>query len=381
MARFKTSGAADNALAQLLQLAQMSQNRKISQQKVEVQREKNRQDKEKDVSNSYGDFVDNAVTPEDIVAARQTSNHLDGLIKNNPDAFINKRASDAKLNEKASDYMNYKATIDSAYDKYQYAKNLTNEQIQGWTLKDIMNELDYVENFESLMYEDPIDKKDPVKFAGHYTSKGLPAEGKEPNPLMRDTAIINEMIGDKGYKAVLNTALMALRTGNVIDDEELFYVLTGNKEGLKNKVTEIKEVTGGNIKSYRSSMNSIKKYRKQLDVAVAKKGIKGDQEFGLANIPMDAILAEYNIDKDSEWFQDESGEPLSFDDYKEEKMAEYADMTIQQVLDMWTKEEESLKYLMEEELYKYYKWVGEEYIEKGAVERAFKRELEKTKNK
>ena len=153
------------------------------------------------------------------------------------------------------------------------------------------------------------------------------------------------------------------------------------KEGLKNKVTEIKEVTGGNIKSYRSSMNSIKKYRKQLDVAVAKKGIKGDQEFGLANVPIDALFAEWDIDKDSDFYRDASGEPISFDDYKEEKMAEYEDMTVQQVLDMWTKEEENLKYLMDEELYKYYKWVGEEYIEKGATERAFKRELEKTKNK
>ena len=148
------------------------------------------------------------------------------------------------------------------------------------------------------------------------------------------------------------------------------------------KILDDQDVSVKGLRITAESISPIKvEYRKQLDVAVAKKGIKGDQEFGLANIPMDAILAEYNIDKDSEWFQDESGEPLSFDDYKEEKMAEYADMTIQQVLDMWTKEEESLKYLMEEELYKYYKWVGEEYIEKGAVERAFKRELEKTKNK
>ena len=379
--KFKTGSSSKEVLSQLFKMAESYADTQIAQQKIEVQREKNRQDKEKDMSNSYENLVDNVATPEDIIAARQTSNHLDGLIKNNPDAFINKQASDATLNEKTSDYLNYKTTIDSGYDKYQYAKNLTNEQIQGWTLKDIMNELDYIENFERLMYEDPISKKDPVKFAGHYLSKGKEVEGKEPNQPMRDISIINELTGDKGYKAVLNTALMALRTGNVIDDEELFYVLTGDKEGLENKVTEIKEVTGGNIKSYRSSMNSIKKYRKQLDVAVAKKGIKGDQEFGLANIPMDAILAEYNIDKDSEWFQDESGEPLSFDDYKEEKMAEYEDMTVQQVLDMWTKEEENLKYLMDEELYKYYKWVGEEYIEKGATERAFKRELDKRKNK
>ena len=47
---------------------------------------------------------------------------------------------------------------------------------------------------------------------------------------------------------------------------------------------------------------------------------------------------------------------------------------------MWKGEEEKLIYLLEEELMKYYKWVGSEYMEAGAKDRDFRRRLQETRN-
>ena len=184
----------------------------------------------------------------------------------------------------------------------------------------------------------------------------------------------------KQYKDVVNTAIMALRTGNVINDGEMFYVLTGDFEGLQEERERIQKTTGGVIKSYKSSLNSIKKYRKQLDVAVAKRDLKGDDKFPVFNVPFDVLQSEFEVDKDSEWFQNKDGTSMNFEEYQEEKLAQYEDMTVQDVLDMWTGEEENLIYLLEEELMKYYKWVGSEYMEAGAKDRDFRRRLQETRN-
>ena len=273
------SGVRDASIASLIEIINAMNKGNINSQNIAVEQEKLRGNKQIDISKAFNDFVKNVSTEYDIGHARRISNSLDPIIKDNPEAYINKLGSDAQLNETASDYMSYKTMIDSAYDKYQYAKNLSNDDIEKWTLKDIMNEQDYVNDFLSSIYEDPIDMKNPVKFAGHYISKGVKPSGikkgevwklKDAQPALKDISIINEM---KQYKDVVNTAIMALRTGNVINDGEMFYVLTGDFEGLQEERERIQKTTGGVIKSYKSSLNSIKKYRKQLDVAVAKRDL------------------------------------------------------------------------------------------------------------
>ena len=380
------SGVRDASIASLIEIINAMNKGNINSQNIAVEQEKLRGNKQIDISKAFNDFVKNVSTEYDIGHARRISNSLDPIIKDNPEAYINKLGSDAQLNETASDYMSYKTMIDSAYDKYQYAKNLSNDEIEKWTLKDIMNEQDYVNDFLSSIYEDPIDMKNPVKFAGHYISKGVKPSGikkgevwklKDAQPALKDISIINEM---KQYKDVVNTAIMALRTGNVINDGEMFYVLTGDFEGLQEERERIQKTTGGVIKSYKSSLNSIKKYRKQLDVAVAKRDLKGDDKFPVFNVPFDVLQSEFEVDKDSEWFQNKDGTSMNFEEYQEEKLAQYEDMTVQDVLDMWTGEEENLIYLLEEELMKYYKWVGSEYMEAGAKDRDFRRRLQETRN-
>tara|TARA_R100000808_G_scaffold7970_1_gene22831 strand:+ start:1437 stop:2543 length:1107 start_codon:yes stop_codon:yes gene_type:complete len=345
------------------------------QQRIAIQQEKEKNDKQINITNSFDELIDNISTPQDIQGAIQVSNSLNPIIKDNPEAIINKLGSDSKLNTTTSDYMNYKQQIDNAYDKYNYVKSLETKDIESWTLKDIMNEQDFVDDFLSSMYEDPIDMKTPVRFAGHYISKGIKSKNDSP---LKDISIINEM---KDYKDIINTAISALTTGNIITEEEAFYVLAGEKQKLLDRMKEVKANTKNNVKSYRSSLNSIKKYRKQLDIAIAKQELKGSNKFNAANIPMDLILSEYDIDKDSEWFKDKDGNPMDFDNYAEEKLSQYEDMTIQDVLDMWSSEEENLYFSMQEELKKYYHWTGDEMVIEGAKERAFERAIQEYKNK
>ena len=82
-----------------------------------------------------------------------------------------------------------------------------------------------------------------------------------------------------------------------------------------------------------------------------------------------------DIDKNHEWYQNKDGSSMDFDDYAEKKLSQYQEMSVQDVLDMWSSEEENLYYSMQEELKKYYHWTGDEMVIEGAKERVFERRL------
>ena len=322
---------------------------------------KARQNSVSEASKVLDDMINNATTGAGIANANLAVNSIDTLATGNPEAKINVLANKNLITEKAQDYLNYKNQIDIGLKKYhEVVRGYGDEDWSNLTVDTITNELMFLEEFDYHLYEDPLEKKNEKKFIGHYVSNyepktidtGFESVAISGGP-MSDTEVIARM---KSYKKSLNTALGALAGDKMITENELFFVKSGNIEGLKAERERIVKLSTSNLKSYRSSINTVKKFQKSLLQAIANGTAKEDDTVDLFGSVM---LSEVNIRKELE--NNAHYKDMDLDTAIEELASIYEGMTYSDVIEKMNEEISDYEFLMKREGKRFKLWSGSDF--------------------
>ena len=322
------------------------------------------------------DQINNAFTEEQLLYSGKNLPVLETLVGDNPEALIKLQTTSNTLQNNANDFLSYKSQInymsglrDSVVEVKDENGNLssapagwinhTEDDMSKYSLDYVQSELRAIENFRSTLYKDPVNKKDPLPFIGHYS----------PDGKITDIALINDV---EKREQVLLAAVAAMAENGIIDKHEMYYVVTGDKAGLDARRIEVLKDTRVMIKSNLSSKNAIKKYKKQLLNTIAKENLKGDELFaGLEGVNMESLYQSYNIDMENPYF-----EGMDMDTYIQEKNLQYSEMSINDVLKQWDSELHAYQLSLDFELDKFLKWSGTEYMaDTDKKERAERRGL------
>ena len=293
-------------------------------------------------------YIDGTNTLEGLTIAENNINTL-GSVSNNPADAALLMGAQSDVNSKRYLLENYKASLEKAAVMANNFVNYRVEDYRNMSIEDINNNLREIADFESYVYEGNVEEKKFNKFIGYHNSGG-----------MNDKQIINRM---DEYKKTLKTTLEALYNDGIIQDHEVFRVLTGDTEGLENDIKDNSKRITNNIKTKTSSVNAIKNHMKSLVNSLARSDIKStDSAVGQVIISTGdgaALVDEVSknlITTDGSRF---SGMDLS--DAITQFGAELSNMTYEQVLQVFNNEIASLEASIEGENNNFRKWTGRNF--------------------
>ena len=333
--------------------------------------------------------IENAANPNDLINSGMLANDLTSAVSSgNVEGVVKLSQANQSLSNTTQDYVNYKGAIDGGYNllnKWVMPKKSTpisglpgdvdvlsqpgdiptftqtidtGEELMDvasdlYTIDNINSALDEINNFESSLYTDPMKKDKEVKFINHY-----PLKNEAGETIGKDVDIINRLLGEGGLKDKLLTSLAALEDDDLITNNEIYYIVTGNKEGLENARTENITTSKANLISYRRSSNSIRSYQKQILNAIAKGQI--DKE-GKAIDIFNATLLFENLTVNELDFNNPLYAGMDEEDIKASKLSEYEGMSIGDVMAKW--DNELIKYhLMSQKENKRFKlWANQNF--------------------
>jgi hypothetical protein len=337
----------------------------MKQEKWIEEKQKNRETRLANATDALDDLVKNTINHSGFVSTGSvvTATKNAAAQSNDPAAIINAEATGLAYEANRNDHYRYVSAIDNGADIINRIDTYSDADWKNpnkMTVNHIMNELRAVDEFESALYTDPIKKDAEVKYIGHYSSGDK-----------TDRSIIGRMAE---YKKSLNAALMALTDEEpsgkrMIEDHELFYVITGNAKGLENAREEQTGIAESNIKSYTRSINAIEKYIKMVGQKVISGQINGGDTvpFDMAN-----MIAPYatQAQADNPAFAE-----MMPQDIASELAASYMDYTIDEILELWNQEKNDLDFMRSKELERYTRWslTGAQY--------SFQSDLKKKKTK
>jgi hypothetical protein len=230
------------------------------------------------------------------------------------------------------------------------ATNFENYRVDDYknmSIEDINIELRKIRDFNSYVYKD-LEKKEFNNFVGNHSSGGK-----------NDKQIINRI---NEYEKSLTATVEALYNDGVVQDHEVFFILTGDKEGLDAAKTSNVERISNNIKSKVKSINSVKSYMKQLINTMAKEDIKGNEEFQNFTFTNDSIELVKESAKLATITDGSRFEGMDIDDVIEQKSAEMINMTWSEVLDVYQNEIKMYESGLDKENTEYYKWTGKDFM-------------------
>ena len=337
-------------------------------------------------------IIDNSANPNDLVNSEILSNSLTSVVSpNNVEGVVKLSQANQTLGNTTQDYVNYKGAIDGGYDLLNewvmpgkspslkpgdegygeidilsqkadiptFTQTIdTGEELMDvasdlYTVDNIKSVINKINNFESSLYTDPMKKDKEVKFINHYF-----LENEAGETVGKDVDIINRIIGEGGLKDKLLTALAALKDDDLITNNEIYYIITGDEVGLETARTEKIELSKNNLISYRRSSNSIRSYQKQILNAIAKGQIdKGSKAIDIFN----ATLLFENLAVNELDFNNPLYAEMDEEDIKASKLSEYEGMSIGDVMAKW--DNELIKYhLMSQKESKRYKlWANQNF--------------------
>ena len=168
-------------------------------------------------------YIDSSNQIEHLNVADNNLNSISSMIQNPGDAIVLAGVKQ-DINNKRIEINNYKEYLNVASQMATNFENYRVDDYKNMTLEDINKELRRIRDFNSYIYED-LEKKEFNKFVGHHSSGGR-----------NDKQIINRI---NEYEKSLMTTIEALYNDGVVQDHEVFFILTGNEEGLRNARTEI----------------------------------------------------------------------------------------------------------------------------------------------
>ena len=335
--------------------------------------------------------IENAANPNDLLnSGMLTSDLTSALSSDNIEGTVKLSEANQRLGNTTQDYLNYKGAIDDGYDllnewvmpgksipKYavQSPEDIdvlsqqgdmptftqtidTGEELMDvasdlYTVDNIKSAINKINNFESSLYTDPMKKDKEVKFINHYF-----LENEAGETVGKDVDIINRITGEGGLKDKLLTALAAFEGDDLITNNEIYYIITGNKDGLETARTGNIEKSKNNLISYRRSSNSIRSYQKQILNAIAKGQIdKGDKAMSVFST---TALFE-SIDVDELDLNNPLYAEMDKEDIKASKLSEYEGMSIADVMAKWDNELIKYHLMSQKENKKYKLWANQNF--------------------
>lgn len=335
--------------------------------KIENTKLKNKRTNQKNLVTSYGDAINNATSLNQLTTLISTQSFLNKNIQDNPEQQFQKIAKDNQLNNKISDVQNYQLYVDNAYSMLpNFNEVLSSDEnkkkfTDTLTLSKIQEELSKINNFKDA--KSIFNPENKLRFVSQ--PEGLPPKA--------DFAIDNDI---DNYKSVLETALVAVRSEGAINDDEMFFVLTGDKTALESRIADVKKNVASNIKNHNSSINAIEKFKKTLAQTQATQQLKGSDTFNLdVAMTSNALIADmtdiYGTTKE------DINEVIASD------LSSMDGMTYDEIFTMYDEEARGYAGLIELEKAKYYRWTGDNYFalkkdkeKEESLEEKIRRELE-----
>ena len=239
------------------------------------------------------------------------------------------------------EHLNYTSAIDDAHSLLEVSNNLP---FHALNVVSVAKQLRRIDSFEANLYTDPMKKDKEVKYIGNYFLKDENGE-----VVGRDVDVIQGILGKTGLKNQLLTSLSALEGDDMITDNEIFYILTGDFEGLDTARTQHVKDSRANLVSYRRSSNTIRKFQKELYNYMAKQDIK-DTETSM-NISFDILTSVDDTDRNNPMY-----DGLDDEDIKALKLIQYAGMSIDDVMNHWERELVKYQIYSEREAATYKLW-------------------------
>ena len=297
--KFKTSSAANDALAQLMQLAQLSQKRKTT--------ELNKQASEINSINIGLNSTSDKASLDNItnVLNINSGNYTDPVTKTLYENLKRKTSIKTKKIEyyqELTDDMAKKYIGGEGHKGYQ---NLDKNDFKYWTYDYISKELQGIRDFEVMTSDEDYSIND-------YDNANI------------KTIQLKDRLNQ--YKNKLLTGLEATKGDNLITDNELIYILSGDEAGLKAartsnlaSLTTQKNSNSRAISAIKSNIAKLRTYNVKESLKATSDGKPWDdstaiEDYGIANY--DALYSKYELD----WYREGGNEALS--DYVARKFNE-----------------------------------------------------------
>ena len=360
--------------------------------------------------------IKSSVNPQDIINAATIKNNLSTVVDpSNIEGIVKLNQADQNVTNTTQDYINYRNVINNGYDLInkwdlpdysEAAPGATEFEIEAqeaimpgifektgrtieddvlgesrdeeiisdlYTVKNIEEALSQIENFESYLHIDPLKQKKELPFVGQYFLKN-----KAGQTITGDVDVINRTLK---LKDNLLTALSALENDKMITNNEVYYILTGQKDKLETERTKRIKASKDNLISYRRSSNAIRSYRKQLLNTIA------DKDLDTSEVPFMDVLAGSEIGIEDIWNNIAAADSLdqnnpllagkSDEDITASKMNQYSGMSFDQVMNHWDKELIKYKIYSEREGSMHKLWAGYKFeFEDPTLEEITRRQLQ-----
>ena len=289
-----------------------------------------------------GEYINKDYAADDTI----NQNAYDFLI-NNPNFDVNTASTrDGKIVLQGTDADAQKAVYDS--DLY--------------TIENIQNAITAIETIEANLYTDPLKRDKEHQFVGHYFHDDGSGNKTQDIQIAKQLGIGKDKDATGGLKNKLLTALSSLEGDKIITNNEIYFVITGDKEALATARTNHIKSSEDNLKSYRRSYLAIENYKKGILSYISKnnldpKDMKIDMGFTamFAGI-QDSLLQVTDIDR-----LNPINKGKTDTDIQADKLNSIQDWTVSELLAYWAKEQAYYQILTERESKRYKVWANKDW--------------------
>ena len=317
--------------------------------------------------NTLNDSIDEVQTGNSISNLMSVINSSNVKFSKYGQTAIASSVIQNKISDKKQMYDDYKYQMDEAQKMYlgettpipgipgEYKtvkgiQNLTDDDVNNWTMEKIASELNRVDDFNSALYED-FENKTPVKF--RYNPGGV-----------TDRQLIDRM---NDYRGQLQAGLEAMQGDGDITDEEVFFILSNNKQGLINARKLNVDAATKQIRSITTAQGVIKKNIAALQAYQAKEDIRENRISNVrgANLMADVLNSGVDMDGQYEAEYDAKDEDFkagtTLDQFIAGKAEEMGTIGPAELLEQWAAELGLLETTRKNQIRMYKKWSGYNY--------------------
>lgn len=286
----------------------------------------------------------------------------------NPEAQIKLIEVENEHNDLSSDLHNYEHYLGKAAEKVNAIKEYTDTDWQKLSVENIQDDLLMINNFLDSAAEEPLNRKTEDVQGKPSTFKGNSFVGNTYSGGMRDIEVINRV---QDYQKNLTAAAYALEENGFIDSHELFAVISGNKKALVERKKERMDEASKSMDSLRTSINTIESFKKRIISKIAGENMddKDYNKIVIQEMTTDILLAQSHVDAMKKIESGEDFDPLSAEAWAAKNKVDWQGMSPNQIISIFSGEQDVLRILHDKEHMKYYKWGASEYVSGTNVEK------------
>ena len=246
--------------------------------------------------------------------------------------------------------------------------NYTDTDWQKLSVENIQDDLLMINNFLDSAAEEPLNRKTEDVQGKPSTFKGNSFVGNTYSGGMRDIEVINRV---QDYQKNLTAAAYALEENGFIDSHELFAVISGNKKALVERKKERMDEASKSMDSLRTSINTIESFKKRIISKIAGENMddKDYNKIVIQEMTTDILLAQSHVDAMKKIESGQDFDPLSAEAWAAKNKVDWQGMSPNQIISIFSGEQDVLRILHDKEHMKYYKWGASEYVSGTNVEK------------